>query len=121
MFVLSGYSTYIRFRTAIANRDSEGAFQAARALPGQLSLVDALELVLLYGEELAAERRIDKGIRPTSEGKPFETCAARWVARVTVERDLVLPQLISAAQTLDAVGHGQGENAYRELASYLRG
>ncbi len=70
-------------------------------------------------EELVAERGHDKGMRPTNEAKCFESCAARWVARVTVERELLLPEMVSAGQILEAAGRGQSEDAYRELASFL--
>jgi hypothetical protein len=102
---VSSSQTYVRFRTALAGRDLAGALEAARTLPGHLSLLDALELTLLAAEVEA--------------GAIFEDCAARWLARVTVERGLDLGQLLEAGDILQAAGRREAEDPHRALADLL--
>jgi hypothetical protein len=103
---VSSSQTYVRFRTALAGRDLSGAIDAAKALPGYLSLLDALELTLLAAETEAG-------------GNIFEDCAARWLARVAVERGLTLTQVMEAGSTLQAAARGEADNAHQVLASLL--
>jgi hypothetical protein len=105
MFV-SGSQTYARFRAAVAARRLEEAMSAAKALPGLLSLVDALDLTLLAAESPGSER-------------VFEGCAARWLARVAVERSLTLRQMLDAGAVLQAAGRGEEGNVHSSLAGYL--
>jgi hypothetical protein len=81
------------------------AFEAAKALPGLLSLVDALDLTLLAAEAEA-------------EGL-FQSCAARWLARVAVEQGLTLDRLAEAAATLQAAGRGDAADPYGALSGLL--
>lgn len=97
--------TYARFRTALKAGDVAEAFDVAKRLSGLLSLLDALELTLL-----AAEKGWDG---------PFQDCAARWLARVAVEKHLKLDQLASAAEVLQQAGRGEGKDVFKSLASYL--
>jgi hypothetical protein len=97
--------TYVRFRTALSQGDLDGAYKAAKALPGLLSLLDALELTLL-----AARKNAD-GL--------FEEWAARWLARVAVERELKLGELMGAGEVLLAAGKGEASRPYEELADLL--
>jgi hypothetical protein len=104
MFVSSS-QTYVRFRTALAGRQLAEAFEAAKALPGHLSLLDALELTLLAGE--------------VEKGRVFEDCGARWLARVAVERGLTLTQLLEAGARLKAAAAGEDDRAFEALAGLL--
>ena len=103
---MSSSQTYVRFRTALAGRDLSGAIDAAKALPGYLSLLDALEVTLLASESEGG-------------GKIFEDCAARWLARVAVEQKLTLAQMMEAGQILQEVGRGEAEDAHGMLAGLL--
>jgi hypothetical protein len=98
MFV-SSRDTYVRFRTALGARDLADALDAAKALPGYLSLLDALELTLLAAQVEA--------------GKTFQECAARWLARVAVEQKLTLTQMLEAGQILQAAAKGDTTEAHR--------
>jgi hypothetical protein len=102
---VSSSQTYVRFRTALAARDLTDALAAAKALPGNLSLLDALELTLLAAE--------------VDAGGIFEDCAARWLARVTVERGLTLSRLLEAGAILEAARRGEADAAHRALAGFL--
>ena len=83
--------SYVRFRAALNAGEVAEAFDIAKRLSGLLSLLDALELTLLAAK---------KGW----EG-PFQDCAARWIARVAVEKEMKLDQVASAAATFqEAVG-----------------
>ena len=79
-----------------------GAFEAARTLPGLLSLIDALELTLLAAEKAPAAT--------------FEECAARWLARVTVERKLSLTAMMWAGGLLRAAPSAEPRSSFSQLA-----
>jgi hypothetical protein len=96
---------YIKFRAAMKSGNVGDAFEAAKALPGLLSLVDALDLTLLAAEAKA-------------EGL-FQSCAARWLARVAVEKRLTLDRLVYAAEALQAAGNGDAGNVYSDLSGLL--
>lgn len=96
--------TYVAFRTALNARDHTAAFEAARNLPGLLSLVDALELVLLTAEK--GGQRL------------YDDCSARWLARVTVEKSLQLPQLIEAAELLRTAPENEPRGVFGKLSEY---
>lgn len=100
-------AAYIRFRAALAADDLESAMAAARALPGLLSLLDALELVLLIARDEVGRANL------------YDECAARWLARVTAERGIGLDDLVSAGQTLQEVRKGDAPHAYGQLAALL--
>ena len=93
---------YVKFRSALAARDLWGAFEAARSLPGLLSLIDALELTLLAAEKA-----------PTAT---FEECAARWLARVTVERRLSLSAMLRAGELLRTAPSVEPRSTFGQLA-----
>jgi hypothetical protein len=97
--------TYFAFRAALNARDLSGAIEAAKALPGLLSLLDALELTLLAAK--------------VDPERVFEECAARWLARVAVERGLTLSELMGAGAVLTAAGKGEWDGAYSALAALL--
>ncbi|HVQ59476.1 MAG TPA: hypothetical protein VMS60_11285 [Solirubrobacterales bacterium] len=96
---------YREFRTALRGRDFWAAKKAAKALPGLLSLLDALELTLLAAE--------------TGAHKEFDDFAARWVARIAVEKEMPLSRMAEAVGTFQAVGQGKVDDAFRKLASYV--
>lgn len=96
--------TYVAFRSALAARDHAAAFEAARSLPGLLSLLDALELVLLTAEK--GGQRL------------YDDCAARWLARVTVEKSLQLPQLIELADLLRTAPESDSRTLFGKLSEY---
>ncbi|MGD9735141.1 MAG: hypothetical protein AB7V58_05960 [Solirubrobacterales bacterium] len=93
---------YVKFRSALAARDLAGAFEEARRLPGLLSLVDALELTLLAAEKAPAAT--------------FEECAARWLARVTVERKLSLSAMMDAGELLKMAPSVEPRSTFGRLA-----
>lgn len=62
-----------RLRAALRARDVGAAVAAAQAAPGKLGLVDALDLVVLLGEQ---------------RDPRFDRWARRWIARVTAEHQL---------------------------------
>ena len=93
---------YVKFRSALAARDLWGAFEAARSLPGLLSLIDALELTLLAAEKA-----------PTAT---FEECAARWLARVAVERKLSLSAMLHAGELLRMAPNVEPRSTFGRLA-----
>lgn len=62
-----------RLRTALRARDIGAAVAAAQAAPGKLSLLDALDLVVLLGEQ---------------HDPRFDRWARRWIERVTAENRL---------------------------------
>lgn len=97
--------TYTRFRAALASGDVAEAFDVAKRLTGLLPLLDALELTLLAG-------------RQGWEGH-FQECAARWIARVAVEKGLKLDQVATAAQTFQEADRGENPEAFKLLATYL--
>lgn len=97
--------SYVAFRAALNARDLAGAIAAARALPGLLSLLDALELTLLAAK--------------VDPERVFQECAARWLARVAVERGLTLSELMDAGRVLTAAGKGEADGAYSSLAALL--
>jgi hypothetical protein len=97
--------SYARFRAALKAGDVAEAFDVAKRLSGLLSLLDALELTLL-----AAEKGWDG---------PFQDCAARWLARVAVEKNLRLDQLARATEVFQEAGRGEGKDVFKSLASYL--
>ena len=97
--------SYVRFRAALNGGDVAEAFDVAKRLSGLLSLLDALELTLLAAK---------KGW----EG-PFQDCAARWIARVAVEKEMKLDQVASAAAIFQEASRGENEDAFRLLAGYL--
>lgn len=72
---------YSEFRAALRAGKFAPAMEAATAMPGRLSLLDALELTLLAAEEAS------------DNPKTFDALSARWAARVAAEKDLKLPEL----------------------------
>jgi HPt (histidine-containing phosphotransfer) domain-containing protein len=104
MFVPTSNELYRQFRRALRAQDFWEAMKAAKALPGLLSLLDALELTLLAAE--------------VEEGKIYDDLAARWVARATVEEELPLPQQARAVEVFQAAGRGEAEDAFGELSAY---
>lgn len=86
--------TGTRFRRAIERRSLINAELAAREM-GQVSLEDALSLVILYAEQ----------------GEPrFEKAAVRWLGRLLLEK----PMPISlAAQCVELVSQLRGPEAER--------
>jgi hypothetical protein len=96
--------TYVAFRAALSTGDHAGAFEAARSLPGLLSLLDALELVLLTAEK--GGQRL------------YDDCAARWLARVTVEKGLQLPQVIQVAELLRSAPGANARDLFAKLSEY---
>lgn len=97
--------SYARFRAALSAGDVAEAFDVAKRLSGLLSLLDALELTLLAGKK--------------GWDGPFQDCAARWIARVAVEKGLKLDQLARVAEVFQQAGRGENEDAFKSLASYL--
>jgi hypothetical protein len=95
--------TYVKFRAAVNARDLAAAFETAKQLPGLLSLIDALELTLLAAEK---DQRL------------FDDCAARWVARVTVEKGLDLADLIRAAELLRTASSVEPRSIFSQLCEY---
>jgi hypothetical protein len=95
--------TYVKFRAAVNARDLAGAFETAKQLPGLLSLIDALELTLLAAEK---DQRL------------FDDCAARWVARVTVEKGLDLPEMVRAAELLQSAPSVGPRRVFGQLSEY---
>lgn len=97
--------SYAQFRAALNAGDVAEAFDVAKRLSGLLSLLDGLELTLL-----AAKKGWDG---------PFQDCAARWIARVAVEKGMKLDQVASAVTIFQEAGRGENEDAFKSLAALL--
>lgn len=105
MFVTSQGSAHGRFTRAIAQRHVWNAETAAREL-GDVSLADALELVLLYAHA----------------GDPkYERAAVRWLGRLCKERRLTLADAQLAAAALAVARDGVARNAPEILRRLARG
>jgi hypothetical protein len=105
MFVSDTNERYREFRTALHAHKLWDAMSAARAMSGRLSLLDALELTLLAAE--------------ADGGKIYEELAARWLARVTVEKELPLESLAIAVGVCQKAAKGEAKNAFQELSSFM--
>jgi hypothetical protein len=103
-FVTSQGSAHGRFQRAVDRGNLDQAEMAAREL-GNLSLIDALSLVVLYART----------------GSPkFEPAAVRWLACLGVEgRDVRIADLQLAAAALACLKGGRRERAEKTLLRLL--
>jgi hypothetical protein len=92
-----------RFRRAIQRRHIPQAEMAAREI-GQLSLIDALALVVCYART----------------GHPkFDQAAVRWLSRLAEERDTSLRDVRIAAGALEALQTRHHDLAEKMLLRFL--
>jgi hypothetical protein len=63
-------------------------------------------------------RQFPRG-RAADVSQTVNWCAARWLARVAVERSLTLHQMLDAGAVLQAAGRGEEGNVHASLAGYL--
>ena len=104
--VTSQGTSYGRFRRALDRRQPAAALSAAAELP-QVSLTDALELLLLLSE---------------ADRSRFERAALRWHGRFCREvRDVTLPEALAVLALLGGLADGTPAVAARALAELLYG
>jgi hypothetical protein len=105
VFVTSQGSPATRFSRAIERRSLINAELAAREM-GQVSLEDALALVILYAEQ----------------GEPrFEKAAVRWLGRLLLEKPMPLSLTAQCVELVSPLRGPEAERVGKALGALARG
>jgi hypothetical protein len=92
-----------RFQRALERRNVREAEMAAKEI-GQLSMIDALSLVVCYAR---------------TECPKFDQAAVRWLERLAAERDASLRDIRLAAAALEGLQTKHHDLAERTLRRFL--